>query len=483
MSNNIGYLYNKGSFKKLREIKSSKDYILKKHIEDINKEILGVKITKWDYLRLDDDKDKDKDRAKSKDNGITRFKRATVYPGLLIGSGYNHDVNFDELGKSFDGSKEASFKIGFSFDHISGMPFIPGSSIKGMLRSFFPNEYKKDRGIENFTEDQECKKEYISDLLNAVRESNEEEKEFTKEDIDEIEEVIFSGVNKDGSRVEPYKRDIFFDAIPLCIEDNQESNPKTLFGSDYITPHVDKNGDPAPLKNPVPIKFLKVNPNVVYQFSFRFSDSMLSNGVKLSKDKKTKLFKKILSQSGLGAQTSVGYGQFDDTAKKKEEKEKEQQKMEEKIKDQKLAEDNRRHKEELKDNAQKKEETRLKIEAEQKEQKEKDKQKEEHRGQVTRERKHREAQEQGLSEIIQIKDIEVVIKRLEPWAKAYYANPKAKKELKGKVIPKELHQKFEAHIQSIFNENIDNGRFRKQWDKKYLRQLKDFDSDLNIMEE
>ena len=333
MSNNIGYLYNKGSFKELREIKSSKDYILKKHIEDINKEILGVKITKWDYLRFDDDKEKDKaeEEAEDKEKGITRFQRVTVYPGLLIGSGYNHDVNFDELGKSFDGSKEASFKIGFSFDHISGMPFIPGSSIKGMLRSFFPNEYKKDRGIENFTEDQECKKEYISDLLNAVREPNEEEKEFTKEDIDEIEEVIFSGVNKDGSRVEPYKRDIFFDAIPVSIENNQESEPnkrtKTLFGSDYITPHVDKNGDPAPLKNPVPIKFLKVNPNVVYQFSFRFSNSILSNGVKLSKDKKTKLFKKILSQSGLGAKTSVGYGQFDYTIKEKEEKKIEQQKM------------------------------------------------------------------------------------------------------------------------------------------------------------
>lgn len=469
MSTNIGYLYNKGSFKKLRTIDSVS---LKEQIDINNEKIFDAKILECDYLGFKEDK--------SKDNGITRFKRATVYPGLLIGSGYNHDVNFDELGKSFDGSKEASFKIGFSFDHISGMPFIPGSSIKGMLRSFFPNEYKKDRGIENFTEDQECKKKYIFDLLNS-------DSEFTEEDIDEIEEVIFSGVNKDGSRVEPYKRDIFFDAIPLCIENNQESNPnkkpKTLFGSDYITPHVDKNGDPAPLKNPVPIKFLKVNPNVVYQFSFRFSDSTLSNGVKLSKDKKTKLFKKILSQSGLGAKTAVGYGQFDDTAKNKEEKEKEQQKIEERIKKKKIEEDNRRHREELKDNAQKKEETRLKIEAEQKEQKEKNKQKEEHRGQLTREKKHREAREQGLSEIIQIKDIEVVIKRLESWAKAYYANPKVKNELKGKVIPKELHQEFEEHIQSIFNENIDNGRFRKQWDKKYLRQLKDFDSDLNIMEE
>lgn len=178
MSNNIGYLYNKGSFKELRTIDSVS---LKEQIDINNEKIFDAKILECDYLGFKEDK--------SKDNGITRFKRATVYPGLLIGSGYNHDVNFDELGKSFDGSKEASFKIGFSFDHISGMPFIPGSSIKGMLRSFFPNEYKKDRGIENFTEDQECKKKYIFDLLNS-------DSEFTEEDIDEIEEVIFSGVNR-----------------------------------------------------------------------------------------------------------------------------------------------------------------------------------------------------------------------------------------------------------------------------------------------
>jgi CRISPR-associated protein Cmr6 len=464
MSNNIGYLYNKGYLKKLRTIDSVS---LKELIDINNKKIFDAKITKWDYLRFDDDKAED--RARAEDNGITRFQLATVYPGLLIGSGYNHDVNFDELGKSFDGSKEASFKIGFSFDHISGMPFIPGSSIKGMLRSFFPNEYKKDREIEN----QECKKEYILDLLNADkkpteedkkfteedRKPNEEEKEFTKEDIDEIEEVIFSGVNKDGSRVESYRRDIFFDAIPLCIENNQESNPKTLFGPDYITPHVDKNGDPAPTKNPVPIKFLKINPNVVYQFSFRFSDSTLSNGV-LTKTDKEELFKKILSQSGLGAKTAVGYGQFVITPNIKAEEnrieEMKKKEEEEKVKiknNERIFEDAREKKENL-----------IKIEAEQKN------------------RRHREAREQGLSKIIKLRKIEEVIKKLEPWAKAYYANPKVIKELKGRVIPKELHQEFESYIQSIYDENICKDGFRKRWPMN-IEKLKDFDSDLNIMEE
>lgn len=97
-------------------------------------------------------------------------------------------------------------------------------------------------------------------------------------------------------------------------------------------------------------------------------------------------------------------------------------------------------------------------------------------------RRHKEAREQGLSKIIKLRKIEEVIKKLEPWAKAYYANPKVIKELKGRVIPKELHQKFEEHIQSIYDENICKDGFRKRWPMN-IEKLKDFDSDLNIMEE
>ena len=50
------------------------------------------------------------------------FDLVTTYPGLLIGSGYSHEVH----GK--DG-----LKLGFYFDHTTGLPIIPGSSVKGVL--------------------------------------------------------------------------------------------------------------------------------------------------------------------------------------------------------------------------------------------------------------------------------------------------------------------------------------------------------------
>ena len=51
----------------------------------------------------------------------------TAYPGLISGTGYTHGIKAD-----------GEFKIGFAFDHVSGMPSLQGSSVKGKLRAAFP---------------------------------------------------------------------------------------------------------------------------------------------------------------------------------------------------------------------------------------------------------------------------------------------------------------------------------------------------------
>jgi len=60
-----------------------------------------------------------------KDN-FDRIELTTVYPGLLIGSGYPHES-----------SVIGELKLGFHFDYTTGLPVIPGSSIKGVLRDAF----------------------------------------------------------------------------------------------------------------------------------------------------------------------------------------------------------------------------------------------------------------------------------------------------------------------------------------------------------
>lgn len=199
---------------------------------------------------------------------VTSFELKTCYPGLLCGVGYHHEINkpADEKGKKgkkVEGDKEDDapevYNLGMYFDYTSGLPVIPGSSIKGMLRSAieewdFLADYKPNNGV-------------------------------TRE---EIIKTVF-----EGKGLSIYDRDIFLDAIPIRVDNK-------LFGEDYITHH------PTPLQNPNPVRFLRVNPGVTYQFRFILRNN--DNGLKA--DFKEDLFKAIICTFGLGAKTNVGYGQF-----------------------------------------------------------------------------------------------------------------------------------------------------------------------------
>jgi len=146
-------------------------------------------------------------------------------------------------------SIEGQAILGFHFDYTSGLPVIQGSSIKGVLRSAF--KYP------------EYIKEYVDDEV----------------DVEALEKEIFNN------------GDVFFDATII-------SNGKIL-SDDFLTPHGDD-----PLKNPIPLRFIKVLPNVEFKFDFELYDGILS------KSEKETLFRKILSDLGLGAKTNVGYGKF-----------------------------------------------------------------------------------------------------------------------------------------------------------------------------
>jgi len=184
--------------------------------------------------------------------GNTHFRATTTYPGLILGSGNAHELP----------DVKAQAILGFSFDYTSGLPIISGSSVKGVLRSAFKHV------------------EYIQELLDD-----------SKVDVKALEAEIFDN------------GDIFFDAVVVA------SGGSTLLGDDYITPHGDA------LKNPIPLRFIKVMPNVTFRFDFGLSPGLIS------KSKKAKLFQNILSDLGLGAKTNVGYGKFDNFKKEQTEEE------------------------------------------------------------------------------------------------------------------------------------------------------------------
>jgi len=210
---------------------------------------------------------------------LNSFELTTIYPGVLIGSGYQHETGMED-----------EFKIGFHFDYTTGIPVIPGSSIKGMLRSVFPGKAKSNN---------DERKKYIKGLITEILKNtpaNIDVALLEKIDIESLENQIFEGIKQDGKRIPVYQRDIFFEAFPF----NSKNVEETFLAEDYITPHE------YPLKNPVPLKFIKILPDVEFKFQFRLNDF----NKQITAEIKKKLFEQIILDLGVGAKTNVGYGQF-----------------------------------------------------------------------------------------------------------------------------------------------------------------------------
>lgn len=191
---------------------------------------------------------------------IQEIALKTTYPGLLVGLGNLHSSQ----------QSRDEIKTGFMLDYTTGIPVILGSTVKGMLRSCFA-----------------CP-QVIRELL---------EKPYTDQEIQQLEQAIFEKC--DGPR------DIFFDGFP-------DGDTKKLLDIDFITPH------PSPFKNPIPIRFLRIVPDVTIRFRFRLVDTKLLSDsdmepLTLSADEKKQLFRRLLLTFGIGAKTNTGYGVLRET--------------------------------------------------------------------------------------------------------------------------------------------------------------------------
>lgn len=169
----------------------------------------------------------------------------TIYPGLITGSGLPHQT----------GSK-GEFKLGFQFDYTTGLPYIPGSSIKGTLRSMFPFSLK-DKGSTKriLPEYRKERMEYIRDLIIEVTNINE----ISDTEIQALEYAIFTNSTPSGKTIEfsLEEKDVFYDAF---VQIQRWSNVKRY----YVTPHGEN-----PLKDPKPILFLKIRHDVTIKLLFQ----------------------------------------------------------------------------------------------------------------------------------------------------------------------------------------------------------------------
>lgn len=199
--------------------------------------------------------------------------------------------------------------------HIYGIPYIPGSALKGISR---------DAAIADLCSDAEDEEPAVMDALVSMPELSESDEVKHKDRIAEFGKVKYHNgevnspkantINKIAKGWGKFKEAqkvfggnkqagevVFFDAFP-------EECPKITL--DIMNPHYPKyyseNEAPSDWQSPVPINFLTIE-NTTFNFTLALN----------KKEKEIELLnaagnwlKKAIQEHGVGAKTSVGYGYF-----------------------------------------------------------------------------------------------------------------------------------------------------------------------------
>jgi len=173
------------------------------------------------------------------------------------------------------------------FDRNLGIPYIPASSIKGVVR---------------FAKLLEMIGQAI-DEGNTTR-NNHDEEIVILENLKDYNSFVdlFGGDRKKVDKTESYKgKVIFLDAYPKEVPKLAVDIMNVHYGEYY-------KGNSAPSDNltPNPIKFLVVAKGT--EFIFRI---LVSKQVENLKNEAEKVLKKALAEEGVGAKNSLGYGLFE----------------------------------------------------------------------------------------------------------------------------------------------------------------------------
>lgn len=203
---------------------------------------------------------------------------------------------------------ESVYETSMTLHPVYGFPYIPGQAVKGMVRSWIIQEvfggYEQNayKDSEAFCRIFGCPETYTfivrDENGNPVKEKGKDKKETVK-----------SYLKKD------YQGAVtFFDAVPVGA-------PKLIV--DVMNPHYgpyysDDSGNtpPADYFNPIPIYFLTVDSGAKFQFIYGIRENKNINieGDNLGDGSLLNIinryFEEALTEKGIGAKTSVGYGNF-----------------------------------------------------------------------------------------------------------------------------------------------------------------------------
>ncbi|HOM11199.1 MAG TPA: type III-B CRISPR module RAMP protein Cmr6 [Spirochaetota bacterium] len=199
--------------------------------------------------------------------------RVKLISPLLTGVGYPHPSESSLL-----------------FEHTLGIPYIPASSIKGVVRFAFTIGLLDDDiyGTENYYGTDKDGKRFLKEELTPVKDAFGYSADNNSETNNK--EIIKSSRGKV----------IFLDAYP-------EKIPGLIV--DILNPHYPEyysgNKPPADNQDPLPVKFLAVARDTVFLFRVL---------VKKVNDELLVLVKNAIERAffeeGVGAKTTIGYGRF-----------------------------------------------------------------------------------------------------------------------------------------------------------------------------
>ena len=202
--------------------------------------------------------------------------------------------------------------------HIFGIPYIPGSALKGIVRMVNFWEIVSEQNKKSDKEIQEFQEQLYDKEI-----SNSDKNDFDKEDI--LKHKLLFGTQKFKGLL------VFLDAYPE-VQNNQQ-----IFELDVMTPHYQgyytKNQVPGDWENPNPIPFLTVKKGITFCFNVLFDKfraerlltlkedefpnqakgiikKWLNNFSNISQNVK-KWIEDALTEFGVGAKTRLGYGIFE----------------------------------------------------------------------------------------------------------------------------------------------------------------------------
>jgi CRISPR-associated protein Cmr6 len=214
------------------------------------------------------------------------------------------------------------FETSLTLHHIFGIPYIPASALKGVVRSVSFWEIAKSQIEKNQNLN-------IEEFQRKLYDENISDSD-TEEII--IHKILFGTQEFKGLL-------IFLDSYPEINketnkENNKENNNFDIFELDVMTPHYQKyyteNQTPGDWENPNPITFLTVKKGIPFEFNVLIDKHRLQEiernkiipknviekvieklkNYQELKNKVKRWLELALKEFGVGAKTRLGYGIF-----------------------------------------------------------------------------------------------------------------------------------------------------------------------------